>query len=223
VYLYWSDLWRGITDQISAGGPFPQHASNGNQALAARFVAPLRFRSDGTIEPVSCTAISKVPLAGGHTASSRPTAYQTACAIGAGRGVRQQLRSIRQPTSGVQVTLYKFDDPDASLSYKISGGGGSAMRGELLAASLGSAPGSVLLPISAKANTPLTLTLRSSSRRGCYGVLLAHAPKRDAGTYEGPVGNTTRKTRVVRILATAKPRARATRLRRTSRSGSDDL
>jgi len=209
VYLYWSDLWRGITDQISAGGPFPQHASNGNQALAGRFVAPLRFSSDGTIAPIRCTAISKVPLAEGHAAPPRPAAYQTACAIGAGRGVRQELRSIAQPTSGVRVTLYKFNDPDAALSYKISGSRGSApaaVRGELLAASLGSAPASVVLPISAKANTPLTLTLNSSSRRGCYGVLLAHAPKRDAGSYTGPVAKSIRTTRVVRILATARPR-----------------
>jgi hypothetical protein len=37
VYVYWSDLWRGITRQVSPGGPFPSHASDGNQALAARF------------------------------------------------------------------------------------------------------------------------------------------------------------------------------------------
>lgn len=212
VYLYWSDLWRGITDQTSAGGPFPQHASNGNQALAARFWAPLRFSSDGTIAPISCSAISRVPLATGRTASSRPSAYQTACVIAAGRGVRQELRPIRQPTSGVRVTLYKFDDPDASLSYTISGSRGSApaaVHGELRAASLGSAPGSVVLPVSAKAGTALTLTLRSSSRHGCYGVLLAHAPKRDGRTYAGPVRKTTRRTGVVRILATARPRARA--------------
>jgi hypothetical protein len=206
VYLYYSDLWRGITDQISAGGPFPQHASYGNQGLAGRFWAALRFNGDGTIAPIGCTATSRVPLAKGHTASSRPPAYQTQCAIGGGLRVRQTLRSIRQPTSGVRVTLYKFDDPDAPLSYKISGSGRRAVRGELPAASLGSAPGSVVLPISAKANTRLTLTLRSSSGRGCYGVLLAHSPQRDAGTYEGLVVKTMRTTRVVHILAAARPR-----------------
>jgi hypothetical protein len=207
VYLYYSDLWRGITDQISAGGPFPQHASNGNQGLAGRFWAALNFSSDGTIAPIGCTAVSAVPLARGHTASRRPPAYQTACVIAGGRGVRQKLAPIRQPASGVRVTLYKFNDPDAPLSYKISGNGRPAKRGELREASLGSAPGSVVLPISAKANTPLTLTLRSSSRRGCYGVLLARVPKRDAGTYTGPVVKTARTTRRVRILATARPRA----------------
>jgi hypothetical protein len=208
VYLYYSDLWRGITDQISAGGPFPTHASNGNQALAATFWAPMRFAGDGTIAPISCNAVSAVPLARGRSASARPPAYQTTCAIGAGQGVRQELRAISRPASGVRVTLYKFNDPDASLSYKISGAGRRAVRGELAAASLSSAPRSVVLAVSAKANRPLTLTLRSASRRGCYGVLLAHVPKRDAGTYTGPVGKAARTTRRVRILATAKPRAR---------------
>jgi hypothetical protein len=206
VHLYLSDLWRGITDQISPGGPFPQHASNGNQGLAGTFLAPLRFNADGTIAAIRCRAISAVPLAAGHKPSRRPPAYQTTCAISAGRSVRQRLRPLARPASGVRVTLYKFDDPDAPLSYKIAGGGRRAVHGELRETALGSAPRSVVLPASAKAGRPLTLTLRSASRRGCYGVLLAHAPRRDAGTYTGPVAKTTRTTRAVRVLATVRAR-----------------
>jgi hypothetical protein len=206
VYVYWSDLWRGITRQVSPGGPFPSHASDGNQALATRFWAPLRFRRDGTIQRIDCTAVAGVPLAEGHVASSTPPAYQTACVIGQGQGVRQELRPLGQPISGVRVTLYKYADPDASLSYEISGTSGepsrSESRGELSPESISSAPRTVLLPISANANALLTVTLRSSTSRGCYGVLLAHASEPDAGTYEGPVAGTPTSTRAVKILAT---------------------
>jgi len=224
VYVYWSDLWRGVTEQTAPGGPFPVHASNGNQSLAGRFVAPLRFRDDGTIAPIRCSAISKVPLAKGRKPSPTPTAYQTACVIAAGRGVRQKLAPTRRPASGVRVTLYKFNDPDAPLSYAISARGRPApARGELAASALGSAPAGVVLPISARAGVPLTLTLRSSARHGCYGVLLARVKHRDAGTYSGPVAGAFRTTRAVRILATARPRARARRAfaaRTVSRSDS---
>jgi hypothetical protein len=206
VYVYWSDLWRGVTRQVSPGGPFPSYASDGNQALATRFWAPLRFRRDGTIRQIDCTAVAEVPLAEGHVASSTPTAYQTACVIGGGQGVRQELRPLAQPISGVRVTLYKYADPDASLSYEISGTSGeaipSASRGELSPESISSSPRTVVLPISAEANTSLTVTLRSSTQRGCYGVLLGHASEPDAGTYEGPVDGTPTSTRDVGILAT---------------------
>jgi Glycosyl hydrolases family 43 len=206
VYVYWSDLWRGITRQVSPGGPFPSHASDGNQALATRFWAPLRFRRDGTIQRIDCTAVAEVPLAEGHVASSTPTAYQTACVIGPGQGVRQELRPLEQPISGIRVTLYKQGDPDASLSYEISETSGapipSESRGELSSESISSAPRTVVLPISAEASASLTVTLRSSTQRGCYGVLLAHASKPDAGTYEGPVAGTPTSTRAVGILAT---------------------
>jgi hypothetical protein len=206
VYVYWSDLWRGITRQVSPGGPFPSHASDGNQALATRFWAPLRFRRDGTIQRIDCTAVAKVPLAEGHVASSTPTAYQTACVIGRGQGARQELRPLAQPISGVRVTLYKYTDPDASLSYEISGTSGgqipSESRGELSPESISSAPRTVVLPISAGANASLTVTLRSSTQRGCYGVLLAHTSEPDAGTYEGPVAGAPTSTRAVGILAT---------------------
>ncbi|MDX6705634.1 MAG: hypothetical protein QOI48_1480 [Solirubrobacteraceae bacterium] len=212
VYVYWSDLWRGITRQVSPGGPFPSHASDGNQALATRFWAPLRFRGDGTIQAIDCTAVAEVPLAEGHVASSTPTAYQTACVIGPGQGVRQELRPLAQPISGVRVTLYKYADPDASLSYEVSGASGepipSESRGELSPESITSAPRTVVLPISAEANASLTVTLRSSTRRGCYGVLLAHASEPDAGTYEGAVAGTPTSTRTVGILATPIKRSR---------------
>jgi hypothetical protein len=205
VYVYWSDLWHGITRQVSPGGPFPSHASDGNQALATRFWAPLRFRRDGTIQDIDCTAVAEVPLAKGHVAVSTPTAYQTACVIGQGQGMRQELRPLAQPISGVRVTLYKYADPDAPLSYEISGAGGkpipSESRGELPPESMSSAPRTVVLPISAGANTPLTVTLRSSTQRGCYGVLLAHTSGSDAGTYEGPVAGAPTSTRAVGILA----------------------
>jgi hypothetical protein len=206
VYVYWSDLWSGITRQVSPGGPFPSHASDGNQALATRFWAPLRFRSDGTIQRIDCTAVAEVPLAEGHVASSTPTAYQTACVIGPGQGVRQELRPLAQPISRIRVTLYKHADPDASLSYEISGTSGepipSESRGELPPESISSAPRTVVLPISAEANASLTVTLRSSTQRGCYGILLAHASGPDAGTYEGPVAGIPTSTRAVEILAT---------------------
>jgi hypothetical protein len=205
AYVYWSDLWRGITRQVSPGGPFPSHASDGNQALATRFWAPLRFRRDGTIQRIDCTGVAEVPLAEGRVASSTPTAYQTACAIGRGQGVRQRLRPLARPISGVRVTLYKYADPDTSLSYEISGTSGeqvpSESRGELSPESIGSAPRTVVLPISTEAKTSLTLTLRSSAQRGCYGVLLAHTSDPDAGTYEGPVAGTPTSTRAVGILA----------------------
>jgi hypothetical protein len=205
VYVYWSDLWRGITRQVSPGGPFPSHASDGNQALAARFWAPLRFTGDGTIQRIDCTAVAEVSLAEGRVASSTPTAYQTACVIGRGGGVRQELRPLAQPISGIRVTLYKQTDPDASLSYEISGARGkpiaSASRGELSPESISSAPRTVVLPISAEANASLAVTLRSSTQRGCYGVLLAHASEPDAGTYEGPVAGAPTSTRAVGILA----------------------
>jgi hypothetical protein len=206
VRIYWSDLWRGITRQVSPGGPFPSHASDGNQALATKFWAPLRFRRDGTIQQIDCTAVAEVPLAEGHVASSAPTAYQTACVIGQGQGVRQELRPLAQPISGVRVTLYRYADPDASLSYEISATSGepipSGSRGELSPESISSAPRTVVLPISAEANAILTVTLRSSTQRGCYGVLLAHASEPDAGTYEGPVAGTPTSTHAVGILAT---------------------
>jgi hypothetical protein len=104
------------------------------------------------------------------------------------------------------VTLYKYADPDASLSYEISGTSGepipSESRGELSPDSVSSAPRTVVLPISADAGASLTVTLRSSAQRGCYGVLLAHESEPDAGTYEGPVAGTPTSTRAVGILAT---------------------
>jgi hypothetical protein len=120
--------------------------------------------------------------------------------------VRQELRPLAQPISGVRVTLYKYADPHASLSYEISGTNGepipSPSRGERSPESISSAPRTVVLPISAEAHASLTLTLRSSTQRGCYGVLLAHTSKPDAGTYEGPVAGTPTRTRAVGILAT---------------------
>jgi hypothetical protein len=200
VYVYWSDLWRGITRQVSPGGPFPSHASDGNQALATRYWARLHFRGDGTIRRIDCEPVAGLPLADGHVASSTPAAYQTACVIGRDEGVRQELRALAQPISGVRVTLYKQGDPDVSLSYEISGA--SRSRGELLSESISSAPRTVVLPISADANASLTVTLRSSTQRGCYGVLLTHTREPDAGTYEGPVAGTPTSTHAVGILAT---------------------
>jgi hypothetical protein len=130
-----------------------------------------------------------------------PTAYQTACVIGPGQAVRQELRALAQPTSGVRVTLYKYGDPDAPLSYDISGTSGepipSESRGELSPESVSSAPRTVVLPISAEANASLTVTFASSTQRGCYGVLLAHSSEPDAGTYEGPVAGTPTSTRAL--------------------------
>ena len=104
------------------------------------------------------------------------------------------------------MTLYKYADPDASLSYEITATSGtpipSESRGELSPESISSAPRSIVLPITAEADTPLTVTLRSATQRGCYGVLLAHASQPDAGTYEGPVAGTPTSTRSVGILAT---------------------
>jgi len=206
AYVYWSDLWHGITRQVNPGGPFPSHVSDGNQALATRFWAPLRFRRDGTIQRIDCTAVANVPLAEGHVASSTPTAYQTACVIGQDQGVRQELRPLAQPVSGVRVTVYKYGDPDASLSYEITATTGtpirSEARGELSPGSISSAPRAVVLPVAAEANTSLAVTLHSSTQRGCYGVLLAHASEPDAGTYEGPVAGIPTSTRAVGILAT---------------------
>jgi hypothetical protein len=204
VYVYWSDLWRGITRQVSPGGPFPSHASDGNQALATRYWARLHFRGDGTIRGIDCEPVAELPLTDGHVASPTPAAYQTACVIGRGEGVRQELRALARPVSGVRVTLYKQGDPDASLSYEISGT--SRSRGELLSESISSAPRTVVLPTSADANANanawLTVTLSSSTQRGCYGVLLTHTRAPDAGTYEGPVAGTPTSTRAVGILAT---------------------
>lgn len=207
VYVYWSDLWRGITTQITAGGPFPVHASNGNQALAGRFVAPLSFRADGTIQPIVCSAVSEVPLAAGHSASPTPTTYQTACAIAGGRAVRQGLRPLAGATSAVRATVYKFNNPDAPLEYEIAPTGSSSMpvRGALAPQSIESAPRGVVLPVSAAPNTPLTLTLHSTAARGCYGVLLAPTSAPDAEIYEGPVAGTPTSTRAVRMLAAAAP------------------
>ncbi|MGH2941161.1 MAG: hypothetical protein ACRDLN_00065 [Solirubrobacteraceae bacterium] len=129
-------------------------------------------------------------------------------------------RPLAQPISGVRVTLYKHADPDASLSYEISGTNDkpipSGSRGDLPPESISSAPRTVVLPISAEANAALTVTLRSSTQRGCYGVLLSHTSESDAGTYEGPVAGTPTSTRAVGILATpvaAQPPARASSAR----------
>jgi hypothetical protein len=94
----------------------------------------------------------------------------------------------------------------------------SDSRGELVPESMSSAPRTVVLPISAEADASLTVTLRSSAQRGCYGVLLAHASEPDAGTYEGPVAGTPTSTRAVGILVT--PVTAQSSMRESSVTGS---
>jgi hypothetical protein len=209
VFVYWSDLWRGATRQLTPGGPFPVRAADGNQGPATKFLAPLRFGPDGRIRWIDCTSSAQVPLATGLAASPTPTTYQTACAISQGQSVLQELRPLAQPISGVRVTLYKYADPDAFLSYSISArtaaGASTVTLGELPAGAVSSAPRAVVLPISAPANSALTMTLHSSSQRGCYGVLLANTADPAAGIYLGPVAGRRTVTRAVGMLATPVP------------------
>lgn len=209
VFVFWSDLWRGNTRQLTPGGPFPVRNADGNQGPATKFWGPLRFEPDGRIQWIDCAATVQVPLATGHVARPAPTTYQTACVVSQGQAVLQELRPLAQPVSGLRVTLYKYADPDSFLSYAISArtaaGVTTTTLGELQAAAISSAPRTVVLPISAGPGASLTLTLHSTTQQGCYGILLAHETDPAAGVYQGPVAGTPTTTRAVRMLATPVP------------------
>ena len=116
VYLFQSDRWNDAAP---------------NEALATHYWEPLRFRADGSIEPLRCGARYDLPLAGAAPGADRPPAnldqssgarlFRAYADIGGGVQRAQTFTAGRTGTlTRVAYTTHQVGHPDAPLRLAVA-------------------------------------------------------------------------------------------------------
>jgi hypothetical protein len=214
VYLYQSDLWAN-------GAP--------NEALARHHWEPLRFRADGSIEPITCGRSYDLPLAGlHHTEDARPRpgtdattgdlGFRAHCDV-AGRYRRAQTFTTGRSGRLEQVayTTFQSGHPDGPLVLEVArldADGRPAEvvgRREVAAAEVSWSPSRVTVHVGLDVTVGerFALVVGSNATRGCYGLAYDDADPygRGAGLYSADSGTTWREEtgRDLRIDTTVWP------------------
>ena len=184
VYLFQSDRWNN---------------GAANEALATHYWEPLRFRADGSIEPLRCGASYELPLAGAKPGADNAPAnldqssgvrgFRAYSDIGGGIARAQTFTAGRTGTlSRVAYTTHQTGKPDAPLRLGIAELGADGKPGPVLA-QREVAPGDVSWSPSEVAFAPdlpvvagkrYALIISSSLTRGDYGMAY-----NDGGPYAG--------------------------------------
>jgi hypothetical protein len=188
VYLYQSDLWAN-------GAP--------NEALARHHWEPLRFRADGSIEPVACGRSYDLPLAGlrettgpalpaGTDVAAGDLGFRAFCDV-AGRIHRAQTFTAGRDgrLKRVSYTTFQVGRPDAPLVLEVARLGADGRPGapvarrEVPATAVSWSPSrvGVDVDINVAAGEQFALVLRSAAGHGCYGMAY-----NDADPYPGGGG-----------------------------------
>jgi hypothetical protein len=225
VYLYQSDLWAN-------GAP--------NEALARHHWEPLRFRADGSIEPITCGRSYDLPLAGlretsgpalpaGTDVTTGDLGFRAFCDVAGGI---QRAQTFTAGRSGrlqrVSYTTFQAGHPDGPMVLEVSRLGVDGRPGEPLvrrevpAAAVSWSPSRVAVEVGldVAAGDRFALVVRSAASRGCYGMAYNDAdpyPADGGGLYSNDGGTTWREEtgRDLRIDTTVEaPRDRATGRRR---------
>ncbi|MFJ8581741.1 family 43 glycosylhydrolase [Micromonospora sp. NPDC093277] len=175
VYLYQSDLWEN-------GAP--------NEALARHHWEPLRFRADGSIEPLACGRSYDLPLAGLHATTGPALPAGTDVTTGdvgfqAFCDVARQIQRAQTFTIGrsgrleaVAYTTFQSGHADGPLVLEVTrlgpdGRPGTVVaRREVAAAGVSWSPSRVVVEVDldVAAGERFALVVRSTAARGCYGM-----------------------------------------------------
>jgi hypothetical protein len=199
VYLFQSDRWNGAAP---------------NEALATHHWEPLRFRADGSIEPLRCGAGYELPLAGAVPGADRSPAGldQSSGALGfraygdIGGGV-QRAQSFTAGRTGtlarVALTTHQVGHPDAPLRIEVAeldadGRPGRVLAGRTVAPEdVSWSPGEVALapavPVVAGRRYAVLVSAPALGR-GDYGMAYADGDPYGRGTalYSSDAGATWR-------------------------------
>jgi hypothetical protein len=179
TYLFQSDRWNN-GDQ--------------NEALATHYWEPLRFRADGSIEPLTCGATYNLTLAGLKQGSDRSPADLDQSTGSAGfrafcdtKGALRRAQTFIAGRSGVlsHVAYTSFQDnhPNGPLTVSITALGPDGTPGDVLwtgtraVDDLSWAPAEVAVEpdIAVTAGTSYAVVVSAPTlTRGCYGM--AYAP-----------------------------------------------
>jgi hypothetical protein len=188
VYLQQIDLW-------SAGPPAsPLFARFGdrNQGRAGRYWVPLTFDSDGVVRPYECTAVTKVPTAGGTShRSPPPVSYQQDCRIAANSTISQDWRYHgRRSLTAIDVPMFRHRspaaaDPDGPVTLRLTSGSRVLAERTVPAAEVAYAAFRQRLRLTRPAlpGAHLRLSLSTTATTGCYGVLARPAEGPWDGNY----------------------------------------
>lgn len=186
VYLYQSDVWN--------------HGA-GNEALALHHWEPLRFRADGSIEPLQCGMSYDLPLAGVHDGTPAPDPEQDATAGDLGfhpycdlNGPYQRAQTFTAGRPGVldevRFTAFRAGRPSGPLDLTLTrlapdGRPGPALvTRELNPDQVGWSPAEVIVHAGVKVNAGdrFALVARSSSATGgCFGIAYSDGDPYDGG------------------------------------------
>lgn len=182
----------GPTDYLVDG-----HVAHGDnsQAIASTYWQPLQFDHAHRIKPFTCPATVKVPLAGSvHHRVAAPDPYQPDCRVRSGSMIEQTR--VRLPGNRRALSLPVFQRTDnlgpyaqdgpvlqAPLTITVKAVHGTTRSMTYPPADISWAPENVEVPLGKGFHgTHLTVTLSTTARNGCYGVLV-HPKTASSGDY----------------------------------------
>jgi hypothetical protein len=187
VYLYQSDLWNNGAH---------------NEALALHHWEPLRFRADGSIEPLTCGTSYDLPLAGldgvdapapapAVDASTGDAGFHPYCDVS---GPYQRAQTFTAGRGGVleevRFTTFRSGSPGAPLELSVARLGADGRPGTPIATrtvlpdQLGWSPAqvSVHIGLTVQPGERFALVVRTGAGGGCYGIAYSDGDPYPAGT-----------------------------------------
>ncbi|MEV8374782.1 family 43 glycosylhydrolase [Kribbella sp. NPDC056861] len=158
TYLYQSDRWNNRAP---------------NEALATHQWEPLRFRADGSIEPLECGTRYGI---GALTADE---GFHSYCDIGAGIARAQTFTAAKTgELKEVAFTTFQKGHPNASLEFKVTRLVADGMPGQTIAsrtvaeADVSWSPSRIVVSakVQATAGERFAVVAKSATTGGCYGL-----------------------------------------------------
>ncbi|TDD58984.1 hypothetical protein E1263_17010 [Kribbella antibiotica] len=169
TYLYQSDLWN---------------SGAANEALAKHHWEPLRFRADGSIEPLECGKRYDLTVPKRRAVSTGDEGFHTYCDI-AGSIARAQ--TLTGALKSVSYTTFQSGHPNAPLTLEVTRLTSAGLPGEVVASrvvqpsEVSWSPSRITLPVNAQGER-FAVVVKSTATSGCYGLAYNDANPYAAGT-----------------------------------------
>jgi hypothetical protein len=169
VFLFGSDLWNNAAK---------------NESLANYYWAPLKFNEDGSIKPIECENTVAIP-SGAKTVKPSTLNYAPGCDI---NSTTKRTTTFKATKTGLLTTLslstFKSAYPDAELQIIIAADGSDQPLKSFTvnADKLSWSPKNLILhpEIKVTAGKSYTISISSTTSKGCYGLEYDRATKESA-------------------------------------------
>jgi len=169
VFLFGSDLWNNAAK---------------NESLANYYWAPLKFNEDGSIKPIECENTVAIPSAA-KTAKPSTLNYAPGCDI---KSTTTRTNTFKAPKTGLLTTLhisaFKSAYPDAELqiTFFAEGDDQPLKTFKVKSEKLSWSPKNLILypEIKVTAGKTYTISISSTTSKGCYGLEYDRATKDSA-------------------------------------------